>query len=327
MPIDQQGTNSFAELESAINNAKTAANLKTAYESNSDTNAFTDSEKTKLNGLEDTLQSDLTATLSTAVGGVSNGNNFPSGTKLEAVLRAILVQYQTPLFTAFSVNVPTVLEAGDSIAAGSKTFSWTTSNGGNVDEVVVRDLNTSTDIITTTTNDGSEPYTYASPITLSTHNGTYQWRISGTNTNAQAMNTRTFTSYWYKPTFWAVIDNADPVNPPTQANVEAVDFTVSTNKVTVSNGKFTNKTLASTGWVVVLFPNEINASAYNFLFNAKYDGNYAPTNTVVASSSMNVIGAVTIDTANLTTQTYNAYAFPQRYIIDANTTELRIGVQ
>ena len=327
MPIDPQGTNSFAELESAINNAKTAANLKTAYESNSDTNAFTDSEKTKLSGLEDTLQSDLTATLSTAVGGVSNGNNFPSGTKLEAVLRAILVQYQTPLFTAFSVNVPTVLEAGDSISAGSKTFSWTTSNGGNVDEIVVRDLNTSTDIITTTTNDGSEPYTYASPITLNTHNGTYQWRISGTNTNAQAMNTRTFTSRWYKPTFWVVIDNADSVNPPTQANVEAVDFTVSTNKVTTSNGKFTNKTLASTGWIVVLFPSEINASAYNFLFDAKNDGAYSGTNQTVPSTSMKAIGAVTIDTANLTSQSYVAYAFPNRYEMINGLSEIKIGVQ
>ena len=40
------------EIDASVGNAKTAADLKTAYESNADTNAFTDAEKTKLSGIE-----------------------------------------------------------------------------------------------------------------------------------------------------------------------------------------------------------------------------------------------------------------------------------
>ena len=40
------------EIDAAVGNAKTASDLKTAYESNADTNAFTDAEKNKLSGIE-----------------------------------------------------------------------------------------------------------------------------------------------------------------------------------------------------------------------------------------------------------------------------------
>ena len=40
------------EIDAAVGNSKTAADLKTAYESNADTNAFTDAEKNKLSGIE-----------------------------------------------------------------------------------------------------------------------------------------------------------------------------------------------------------------------------------------------------------------------------------
>jgi hypothetical protein len=36
------------EIDAAVGNAKTASDLKTAYESNADTNAFTDAEQAKL---------------------------------------------------------------------------------------------------------------------------------------------------------------------------------------------------------------------------------------------------------------------------------------
>jgi hypothetical protein len=40
------------EIDASVGNSKTAADLKTAYESNADTNAFTDAEKNKLSGIE-----------------------------------------------------------------------------------------------------------------------------------------------------------------------------------------------------------------------------------------------------------------------------------
>ena len=52
MATETVGIHSFAELEASIGNAKTAADIKTAYEGNTNTNAFTDAEQTKLTGIE-----------------------------------------------------------------------------------------------------------------------------------------------------------------------------------------------------------------------------------------------------------------------------------
>jgi hypothetical protein len=49
---DYNSTHTGEEIDAAVDNAKTAADLKTAYESNADTNAFTDAEKNKLSGIE-----------------------------------------------------------------------------------------------------------------------------------------------------------------------------------------------------------------------------------------------------------------------------------
>jgi hypothetical protein len=49
---DYNSIHTGEEIDAAVGNAKTAADLKTAYESNADTNAFTDAEKTKLSGIE-----------------------------------------------------------------------------------------------------------------------------------------------------------------------------------------------------------------------------------------------------------------------------------
>ena len=52
MATERVGIHSFAELEASIGNAKTASDVKTAYESNANTNEFSDSEQTKLLGVE-----------------------------------------------------------------------------------------------------------------------------------------------------------------------------------------------------------------------------------------------------------------------------------
>jgi hypothetical protein len=49
---DYNSIHTGEEIDAAVGNAKTAADLKTAYESNADTNAFTDAEKNKLSGIE-----------------------------------------------------------------------------------------------------------------------------------------------------------------------------------------------------------------------------------------------------------------------------------
>lgn len=62
------------EIDASVGNSKTAADLKTAYESNADTNAFTDAEKAKLTGIE--TGADVTdVTNVTAAGAVMTNSN------------------------------------------------------------------------------------------------------------------------------------------------------------------------------------------------------------------------------------------------------------
>ncbi len=77
MATERVGIHSFAELEASIGNAKTAADVKTAYESNANTNEFSDSEKTKLSGVEAGAEVNPTdAEIKTAYENNANTNAF-----------------------------------------------------------------------------------------------------------------------------------------------------------------------------------------------------------------------------------------------------------
>ena len=68
--------------------AVTAANIKTAYESNSQTNAFTDADHSKLDGIENSATADQTdAEIRTAVGDAADSNIFTDvlKSKLDAI--------------------------------------------------------------------------------------------------------------------------------------------------------------------------------------------------------------------------------------------------
>lgn len=77
MATERVGIHSFAELEASIGNAKTAADVKTAYESNANTNEFSDSEQTKLLGIEAGAEVNPTdAEIKTAYENNENTNAF-----------------------------------------------------------------------------------------------------------------------------------------------------------------------------------------------------------------------------------------------------------
>jgi hypothetical protein len=77
MATERVGIHSFAELEASIGNAKTAADVKTAYESNANTNEFSDSERTKLLGIEAGAEVNPTdAEIKTAYENNANTNAF-----------------------------------------------------------------------------------------------------------------------------------------------------------------------------------------------------------------------------------------------------------
>ena len=77
MATERVGIHSFAELDASIGNAKTAADVKTAYESNANTNEFSDSEKSKLLGIEAGAEVNPTdAQIKTAYENNANTNAF-----------------------------------------------------------------------------------------------------------------------------------------------------------------------------------------------------------------------------------------------------------
>ena len=69
-------------IETGATKDQTPAEIKTAYESNSNTNAFTDAERTKLNSIEAGAKGDMTnAEIKTAYEANANTNAFTDGEK------------------------------------------------------------------------------------------------------------------------------------------------------------------------------------------------------------------------------------------------------
>lgn len=129
----------------------------------------------------------------TTIGGVSAGSTFAGS--VQDALDKLFYPYQAPAFTSFSFSQTSPLEVGATIAAGSKTFTWATSNSSNVatDTIEIDDVTASTNLHTGGANDGSE--TLAVGAITKTSATTHTWRITGTNTNAGTF-TRDFTVTW-----------------------------------------------------------------------------------------------------------------------------------
>jgi hypothetical protein len=112
----------------------------------------------------------------------------------------------TPAFTAFSITGQTTpLEVGATIAAGSKTFTWSTSNSAQVkpNSISIVDTTASATLASGLANNGTDAIT----ITAITNNvpATQVWTINGLNTSNGNFN-RTYTVSW----LWRVYagDNA-----------------------------------------------------------------------------------------------------------------------
>jgi hypothetical protein len=115
---------------------------------------------------------------------------------LNTALNGILNPYQAPGFTAFAITgQSTTLEVGASISSGAKTFTWSTSNGGNVqaNSISIVDTTLSATLASGLANDGTESLSI-SAITDSAPQ-THVWTVSGTNTESGGFS-RTFTVSW-----------------------------------------------------------------------------------------------------------------------------------
>jgi hypothetical protein len=78
------------------------------------------------------LTSDIDATLN--VGGVTIGENFPTGTAIEDVIREIIAPYVNPAFTALTMGVTpsgAEFDVGRTITINQATFAFSLDSLGN----------------------------------------------------------------------------------------------------------------------------------------------------------------------------------------------------
>ena len=108
-PTDQTGGTGFWRKVAV--GGETSASIKTKYESNADTNAFTDAEQTKLSGIEAGAQVNPTgAAIKTAYEGEANTNAFTDAlqSKLNAIeANATADQTDAEIKTAYEANANT----------------------------------------------------------------------------------------------------------------------------------------------------------------------------------------------------------------------------
>jgi len=128
------------------------------------------------------------------------------------VLKMVLFPYQYPSFTSFQIkNQTTLLEIGDKIQGGVRTFEWSTKNSDNIkpNSISIKDMNTNTVLKDNLENDGSEDIDIGSDKQETSPNATYKWRISGVNSKGQTF-TRDFTVVWRARVYWGLTTNENP---------------------------------------------------------------------------------------------------------------------
>lgn len=221
----------------------------------------------------------------TTLGGVTAGTTFTDVPVVD-VLDMLLYPYQTPAFTSFGFTQTSPIEVGTILAAGTKTFTWATSNPTNVtvNSINIQDVTGGASLITGTANDGSE----ALPIAEATRSteGAYTWRISATNTKAQTF-TRDFSVNWQFKIYYGESTNG--------ALDAAGILGLRVNTLKASSGVNGTYAFSTGGYKYFCYPSS---------FGTKVNFKDTSTNLDVA---MNPVTTVSVTNALGVTATYNVH--------------------
>jgi hypothetical protein len=142
----------------------------------------------------DVFPTDFTVSLSGSktLGKYSNGQVVPAqGKTARQVLLDIAIEYLAPAFNAFAITGQNqTVELGTTIASGNKTFTWGTTNAGNVqaNSIIIRNESASTNLASALANDGSEVVNLPSAINLLNDGSQQVFRIMAQNTQAGSFN-------------------------------------------------------------------------------------------------------------------------------------------
>jgi len=167
------------------------------------------------------------------LGGVLAGTTF-NNTPISGVFDMLFYPYIASQFSTFSISgQATILEVGQSIVAGNKTFVWSTSNPGGVavNTVKIKQVTAPASTLASgLANDGNQVINFASPITKSVATS-HTWRIEATRTNSSTMF-KNYSVSWRWRIFYG--NNANTVL--TEADIEALS---NTNLDTTFTGSYT----------------------------------------------------------------------------------------
>lgn len=132
------------------------------------------------------------------IGGVEAGTIF-NNTPYSAVFDDLFYPYLSPVFNSFLIaGQATTVEVGTTIAAGSKTFNWNTTNSSYVqaNSVVIKNISGGAfNLATGLANDGTEIISIPSSIQKTAPN-THRWQISAIRAN-NTVFTRNFDVKWW----------------------------------------------------------------------------------------------------------------------------------
>tara|TARA_R100001443_G_scaffold85712_2_gene92410 strand:- start:7491 stop:8915 length:1425 start_codon:yes stop_codon:yes gene_type:complete len=167
----------------------------------------------------------LTVSITSPVGGVGTSDNwaaFPDpvtgvvrGFTLEEIMNRIFYPYQIPSFQTFNMaGQSTVLEVGDTLTGGNRSFNFSLSDFNNVepDTFSVSDETTNTVLDSNLPINSPQTVDIGSDIQYTIQNS-HTWRPSvlttATNPSGQTVvNNKTFTVYWYYRWYWGMSANA-----------------------------------------------------------------------------------------------------------------------
>lgn len=210
------------------------------------------------------------------IGGLGAGSVL-TGRSYTDIFEEMLVVYQNPAFAgAPTVTVqPSTVEVGTTLT-GSRTFSWSTSNSGNVsgNTIAIYDTTDASYLAQNLANDGSESATIT-VIQLNSNGATQQWKTEGTNTNLVLFSSsnRTVTARFIR------YYGATASSPTDSATVKALPAnafqTSNTNVFNLATGS------ALTKFVVALPPSRTISNVIDLdALNADITSQYVLTGTI-----------------------------------------------
>ena len=226
-----------------------------------------------------------------AFGSIPAGTNIQSRSFNSILIDAMIV-YQNPSFTFFSLNQSQLIEVGVALS-GSRNFTWSTSNNGNVqtNSVLIRDVTANTILGSGLANDGAETLsigTIANTIPI-----TQNWRVEAINTNAVGFASGNYTVNSIYPYFFGKTSSVPTVN---QALIDS-----GTKVVALSNGNITVNFNATSEYLWFAIP-ETSASKTAWYVSALNSGNIGTPSDLFGAFTV-----LSVDSAIWNDQNYKVY--------------------